>query len=43
LHTASKIIALGGLNQKNIKKLRLTRSIGLAGISLFKKKAPLNL
>ena len=36
-----EIIALGGINSKNIKKLNLTSCSGFAGISYFdKKKAP---
>ena len=31
-------IALGGINEKNIKKLNLLNISGFAGISLFKKK-----
>ena len=34
------IIALGGISQDNIKLINLTNSIGLAGISFFKKKGP---
>ena len=32
------IIALGGLSEDNIKLISLTKSIGFAGISFFKKK-----
>ena len=37
-----KIIALGGISEKNINLINLTKSIGFAGISYFKnkKKAP---
>ena len=35
-----KIIALGGINKNNIKKIRLLNVYGIAGISFFKKKAP---
>ena len=36
-----KDISLGGINEKNIKKLKLVRPHGFAGISFFdKKKAP---
>ena len=35
------IIALGGISEKNLKKLNLLNVSGFAGISLFKKKAPL--
>ncbi len=39
--TKTKIIALGGISDKNLKKLRLINSVGFAGISFFdKKKAP---
>ena len=39
--TDKKIIALGGISKKNIKKIKLTSCIGFAGISYFaKKKAP---
>ena len=37
LTTNLKVIALGGINQKNIKKLLCTKSKGLAGISGIKK------
>ena len=33
-------IALGGINKKNIKLIKLTNFKGIAGISLFKKKGP---
>ncbi len=33
-------IALGGINYKNIKLLKLSNFIGIAGISFFKKKGP---
>ena len=33
-----KIIALGGINKKNIKKLKLTNTYGFSGISYFLKK-----
>ena len=33
-----KFIALGGINEKNIKKLKMLRVNGFAGISMFKKK-----
>ena len=36
LHTAQKIIALGGITASNLNKLNLTRSSGFAGISYFK-------
>ena len=34
------IIALGGISEKNLKKLNLLNVSGFAGISLFKKKGP---
>ena len=36
-------IALGGINKKNINLLSMTKFIGVAGISFFKKKGPKNL
>ena len=36
--TSKKIIALGGINQSNIKKLNLLKVEGFAGISYFQKK-----
>ena len=33
-------IALGGINHKNIKLLKLLNFKGIAGINLFKKKGP---
>ena len=39
--TKKKLVALGGINEKNIKKLNLLDICGYAGISYFKKKAPL--
>ena len=41
--TNTKIIALGGINKNNIKKLKLLDVYGFAGISFFKedkKKRP---
>lgn len=35
-----KIIALGGINNNNLKKIKLLNVYGIAGISFFKKKAP---
>ncbi len=34
--TNKKIIALGGINKKNIKKLKITNASGFSGISYFK-------
>ena len=39
--TKKKLVALGGINEKNIKKLNLLDICGYAGISFFKKKGPL--
>ena len=39
--TKSKVIALGGINNKNIRLLKLTKVSGFSGISFFKKKGPL--
>jgi len=40
--TRKKIIALGGISKKNLKKLNLTKASGFAGISFFEqKKRPL--
>ena len=33
--TKKKVVALGGISNSNLKKLRLTKSFGLAGISYF--------
>ena len=35
-----KDIALGGINEKNFKRLKLINPAGFAGISYFKKKGP---
>ncbi len=35
-----KFVALGGINENNIKKLKLLNVRGYAGISFFKKKGP---
>ena len=37
LTNRSKIIALGGINENNISKLKLTKSVGFASISWIKK------
>ena len=40
-HTKQKVVALGGISKKNIKKLKLLYNKEFAGISYFdKKKAP---
>ena len=36
--TQKKIIALGGISNKNLKLLNLTDCVGFAGISFFQKK-----
>lgn len=36
----SDIVALGGINNDNLKKLSLLNIIGFAGINFFKKKGP---
>ena len=36
--TKKKVIALGGISNKNLKKLNLVNCIGFAGISFFQKK-----
>ena len=36
--TKKKIIALGGISNKNLKLIKLTNCIGIAGISFFQKK-----
>ena len=38
LNTTKNINALGGININNAKRLRLTKSLGIAGISYFRKK-----
>ena len=40
LTNRSKIIALGGINENNISKLKLTKSVGFASISWIKKNRP---
>ena len=41
--TKKKVIALGGINEKNLAKVKLVRAHGFAAISYFaKKKAPKN-
>jgi len=39
-YTKSKVVALGGINSKNLRLLKLTKISGFSGISFFKKKAP---
>ena len=38
--TIKKVIALGGISKKNIKKLKVINCVGFAGISYFQKKRP---
>ena len=33
--TNKKVIALGGINKKNIKKLKITNAYGFSGITYF--------
>jgi len=40
-YTRSKIIALGGINNENLKTLKLINVSGFSGITFFKKKGPL--
>ena len=35
-----KFIALGGMNERDIKKINLLDVVGYAGITFFKKKGP---
>ena len=35
-----KFVALGGITNNNVKKIKLTKAVGFAGISFFKKKSP---
>jgi thiamine-phosphate pyrophosphorylase len=39
MNSKSVFIALGGINQKNLKKLKLLNCEGFAGISWIKKTA----
>ena len=39
-HTDKKIIALGGVSNLNIKKIKFLNCYGYAGISFFQKKGP---
>ena len=38
LKTAKRVIALGGINSKNLKRLSMVKASGFAGISYFKNK-----
>jgi thiamine-phosphate pyrophosphorylase len=41
MNSKKKIVALGGIRKENLKKISLLKIIsGIAGITLFKKKAP---
>ena len=40
LNEGIKFIALGGINQKNINKVYLTKSVGIVGIRWIKKNGP---
>ena len=40
--TNKKIIALGGISNENLKKLKLVNCVGFAGISFFQKKTAPN-
>ena len=37
MNQKKKIICLGGINSKNLKKINLTKSVGVASISWIKK------
>ena len=41
--TKKKVIALGGINSKNINKLKIIKSYGFAGISCFKNDVKINI
>ena len=40
LNEKKNLLHLGGINQKNINKVYLTKSVGIAGISWIKKNGP---
>lgn len=40
MNSRKKVVALGGIREGNLKKVFLLKVNGIAGISLFKKKAP---
>ena len=40
--TNKKVIALGGVNEFNLKKINILKADGFASISFFKKKAPIS-
>ena len=37
----NKFVALGGINQKNIQKIKMLDIYGISGISMYKKKPAL--
>jgi thiamine-phosphate pyrophosphorylase len=39
-YTKNKVVALGGISKKNIKKIKILNITGIGGISFFKKKGP---
>jgi len=39
-YTKNKVVALGGISKKNIKKIKILNIAGIGGISFFKKKGP---
>lgn len=41
LSNKTKLVALGGINEKNLPKLKLLRAKGFGGIGIFKKKPAL--
>ena len=43
LNNPSKIIALGGINKKNFKSIKLTKASGIGSIEWIKKNRPKNL
>ena len=40
--TKRKLIALGGISNENLKKLKLVNCFGFSGIGYFKKKGPIS-
>jgi thiamine-phosphate pyrophosphorylase len=38
-----KILALGGISNENVKKIKLTKCAGIGAITFFKKKGPLQI
>ena len=37
-NSKTKFYALGGINHKNLKKIKILNAVGFSGISLYKKK-----